>query len=634
MTVRARLKYFDSNNNDVVIGSLDDDGGEGIQDLTLKNSAREYSKVIVSGGNGLFGKFPTDSASSPDVTPQENASGPEIFLEVFNQSTQSFEVRDRVFAESQGTVSDNGNFKHKRLYGFEKFVGRQNVDLTGTNSVTSDIEQVLNDALPGGYVADVPSGATVPTVNNYRFEGRRDQVFKDLRENYNFIINFTAETDGSGNYLVKFEPRGFGGIVDTFEKGVDPVFFDKWTKGDELRRITRAEVIGTDSNNNKVSATASTNPDNGRFIRRNIGYVNSNSEAQDIAINLIAADSDGGSPQSTEHGRVTAPIDRPANSNLNASIQILNDEISVDDSFTVVQQKDFFHQSQTQYSFEFEKELESRERRDKKDLGNRNSELITEGQQDVGNQGVTTGSAESNTAKTGGVGDSGDRFDDESNVGKTGGVGDSADRFNDKSNVAKTGGVSDDVTDFPNGFNESDSNAPFTLSNGSFNIVSKSLSYNGNILNLLGFVDTDTSNAEMIVRLTTTTAGFPFVSYRVKTDDSGRIAINHTSSDDALQGDSFQFLVKNKSGSSVTINEQRLVAGAEGQHSHGDTIDTDNQAMGLTDDIDTDNNAMGLTDDIGTDDQDHGGGSGSNQHGGSTESNVNVDVANQDKVNR
>jgi len=41
MTVRARLKYFDSNNNEVVIGSLDDDGGEGLQDLTLKNSARE-----------------------------------------------------------------------------------------------------------------------------------------------------------------------------------------------------------------------------------------------------------------------------------------------------------------------------------------------------------------------------------------------------------------------------------------------------------------------------------------------------------------------------------------------------------------------------------------------------------------
>jgi len=632
MTVRARLKYFDGNNNEVVIGSLDDDGGEGIQDLTLKNSAREYTKVIVSGGNGLFGKFPTDSGDSPDVTPQENADGPEIFLEVFNQSTGVFEVRDRVFAESQGTVSDNGNFKHKRLYGFEKFVGRQNVDLTGANSVTTDIEQVLNDALPDGYKADVPAGATVPSVNNYRFKGRRDQVFKDLRENYNFIINFTAETDGSGNYLVKFEPRGFGGIVDTFEKGVDPVFFDKWTKGDELRRITRAEVIGTDSSGSKVSATASTNPDNGRFIRRNIGYVNSNAEAQDIAVNLIAADSDGGSPESTEHGRVTAPIDRPATSNLNASIQILNDEINVDDSFTVVQQKDFFHQSQTQYSFEFEKELESRERRDKKDLGNRNSELIIEGQQDVGNQSVTTGSAESNTGKTGGVGEFGDRSDNESNVSKTGGVGEFGDRSDNESNVAKTGGVSDDVTDFPNGFNVSDSF--FSLSNNSFNIVSSSLSYDGNILNLLGFVETDTPNAEMIVRLTTTNVSFPFVSYRVKTDDNGEISINHTSSDDALQGETFQFLVKNKSGSSVTINEQRLVAGAEGEHSHGDTIDTDNQAMGLTDDIDTDNNAMGLTDNIDTDDQDHGGGTGSNQHGGSTESNVNVEIANQDEVNR
>lgn len=124
------------------------------------------------------------------------------------------------------------------------------------------------------------------------------------------------------------------------------------------------------------------------------------------------------------------------------------------------------------------------------------------------------------------------------------------------------------------------------------------------------------------------------MSFRTKTDASGRVAISHTTSDDSLQGDTFQFVLANRSGGSLSVDEQRLVAAAEGQHSHGDTIDTDNNAMGLTDNVDTDNNAMGLTDDIDTDDQDHGGGSGSNQHGGSTESNVNVEVADEDKVNR
>jgi len=81
---------------------------------------------------------------------------------------------------------------------------------------------------------------------------------------------------------------------------------------------------------------------------------------------------------------------------------VINDEINVDDLFTVVEQRDFFHQSQTQYSFEFEKELTAREQQDKKDLANRNGELITEEPTEVGEQGmsgVSTGEALSDTKR-------------------------------------------------------------------------------------------------------------------------------------------------------------------------------------------------------------------------------------------
>jgi len=403
MTKRARLRYFDSNNNAVVIGSINESGTSGIDQLTLRNSGRQFTKATVVGGQELFGKFPTQDPSTPDAKPQNNASGPEIFLEVFNQSTGQFEVRDRLYAESQGVVTDGGRFKHKRLYGFEKFVGRQKVEITEANAVTSDIEQVLKDVLPTGYSvqAEAPSGGSIPSVNSYTVNGSLNSVFQDLQENYNYFVFFTGQTDGSGNYIVRLEPRGFGGQVDTFEKGVDPVFFDKWTKGDELRRVTEAQVIGTDGSGNTIKETASTNPNNGRFKRKNVGYITDSAEAKDIAVNLIAADSDGGTPESTEHGKITAPLDEPATSNLNKSIQIINDQINVDDLFTVVEQRDFFHQSQTQYSFEFEKELTTQEQQDKKDLGNRNAELITEEQTDVGQQSFTgdTGSAPSDTQR-------------------------------------------------------------------------------------------------------------------------------------------------------------------------------------------------------------------------------------------
>lgn len=385
MTKKARLRYFDSNNNSVIIGSLNDTEGATIDQLTLKNSGREFTNAVVDGSNSMFGEFPTKAG---DVTPQNNASGPEIFLEVFNQSTNQYEVRDRLYAENQGVVTNDGRLKHKRLYGFEKFTGRQRVEIT--TPVTTNIEDVLKEALPSGYTvqAQAPSSGSIPSVNSFTFKGERNKLYKTLEENYGYFIFFTGETDGNGDYIVKLEPRGFGSQVDTLEKGVDPVFFTKWTKNDELRRITEAEVIGTDTNGNKIQATASTNPNNGRFIRKNATYITNQAEAKEIAVNLIAADSDGGTPQDVEHGKIEAPIDTPPANNLNKSIQVINSEINVDDLFTIVEQRDFFHQSQTQYSFEFEKELTAREREDKKDLGNRNAELIVGSEKDVGGQSI------------------------------------------------------------------------------------------------------------------------------------------------------------------------------------------------------------------------------------------------------
>jgi len=390
MTTRARLRYFDDTGTERIIGQINQTGGGAINEFTLRNSGTQFTNVTIRGGSELFNSFPT---SEDQVTTQNDAAGPEIFVDVYDTQNNEWDLRDRVYAESQGVVSNDGDFKHKRLYGFEKYTGVEKVNVSDeqdadASPVTTNIVDALQAVLPSGYVVESPNDVTVPTVEKYTFIGDRQKAYKELRENYEWLIWFTSETDGSGNYKVYFQPQGYGGQVDTFEKGVDPVYFDKWTKGDDLTKITEAEVFGTDSDGNRYSATASTNPNDGRFVRSNVGYLQSDSEALNIAENLIAAENDGDAPETTEHGKITVPIDQPPANNLNASVQVINESFEIDDLFTVVEQTDFFHESKTSYSFEFEKELINRDQKDKKDLNERNSELISSTQEDVGNQNV------------------------------------------------------------------------------------------------------------------------------------------------------------------------------------------------------------------------------------------------------
>src|SRR6056297_2152127 len=390
MTTRARLRYFDDTGTERIIGQINQTGGGAINEFTLRNSGTQFTNVTIRGGSELFNSFPT---SEDQITTQNNAAGPEIFVDVYDTQNNEWDLRDRVYAESQGVVSNDGDFKHKRLYGFEKYTGVEKVNVSDeqdadASPVTTNIVDALQAVLRLGYVVESPGDVTVPTVEKYTFIGDRQKAYKELRENYGWLIWFTSETDGSGNYKVYFQPQGYGGQVDTFEKGVDPVYFDKWTKGDDLTKITEAEVFGTDSDGNRYSATASTNPNDGRFVRSNVGYLQSDSEALNIAENLIAAENDGDAPETTEHGKITVPIDQPPANNLNASVQVINESFEIDDLFTVVEQTDFFHESKTSYSFEFEKELINRDQKDKKDLNERNSELISSTQENVGNQNV------------------------------------------------------------------------------------------------------------------------------------------------------------------------------------------------------------------------------------------------------
>lgn len=208
---RFKLEYTDSSGTTQIFADTGEDNG------TLRidrhwHQRREQDpdilKVWLEGEN--FGNvIPT--RKSEFGTAQNNTDEPEILYKQYNPDTDSFDTKGRFYAKNTGTINENGKLALK-LYSFMKFTEGQQVD---TPTVTTDIEAALNEVLPSGYVADVPAGATVPSVDGYSINARREKGYHELTRDYKFVMNFTAELDANNDYLVKFEPEGFGGTVDT-----------------------------------------------------------------------------------------------------------------------------------------------------------------------------------------------------------------------------------------------------------------------------------------------------------------------------------------------------------------------------------------------------------------------------------
>jgi len=208
---RFKLEYNDAVDGTTVIAETGQDTGALKIDRHYHQRRQkdpDILKVWLEGTN--FGNaIPT--RKSEFGTAQNNTDEPEILYKQYNPDTSSFDTKGRFFAKNTGTINEQGQLALK-LYSFMRFTERQSVD---TNTVSTDIEAALNEVLPSGYVADVPSGATVPSVDGYSINARREKGYHELTRDYKFIINFTGELDDNNDYKVKFEPEGFGGTVDT-----------------------------------------------------------------------------------------------------------------------------------------------------------------------------------------------------------------------------------------------------------------------------------------------------------------------------------------------------------------------------------------------------------------------------------
>lgn len=357
--VPARLVYTDSNNNQQVIGSFQpQDLTEGdISSFTLEEDAKNYKRVIIEGGPSLDENMPVlDSEFGTDE--------PEIRVQIDENGDGNYTERMRVYPAESGTTDNRGRYKNKNLWGFKRFYGEDDVIVSG---IQTDIQDVLEKLLPDGYTAVYPSGESPPSVNNYSFNGSRQQAFNEIRKYYDHFIIFTSETDSNGDYEVLLQPTGFGPTQFSLVRGQNPLTYDYWKKNDLSNIISKVEVVGKNASSDRVirrvAAGSSTGvhgdddqvdvylgspePDRKRFRRLQVDYTITESEADDIAQRII-------DPKGRQQGKIETEID--VSSNLNDSVGIVDDDRNINDEFTVVKQKDYLHQGVSSYSFEFENE--------------------------------------------------------------------------------------------------------------------------------------------------------------------------------------------------------------------------------------------------------------------------------------
>jgi len=390
-----QLRYNDAQNGETVIGTyLTDDNL--INDAMLKNSGSgEYTRLEITGDKQLLGNLPIDYTSFG--TAQNGESEPEILVYTYEASSSNFILRDRVFPEDAGTVKDNGDYRNDNLWGFQKWVGRQRV--TGVSLSNATITEIVDALLPSGYTAVTPAGDSVPTVDNYSYTGNINGALRDIIRDYPVKIWFTANLDGNNDYKVKVESKGFGGVIQTVtfddERQTEGYSINSFQPEDKSNIVNKVEIIGKASDGTKIQEIVDnqTSIDNHgeRYIKRNVGYVQDSSQATSLANSIL-------SPDPSPHAEMSIPFQE--DNQLNGSVDILDDRYGIDAVYTIVKQRDFFTEGRTEVELGFEKNRTEKRRNTTRDLDERNNQLFTSSQTDVGGQTIDQSQSNTTTAQS------------------------------------------------------------------------------------------------------------------------------------------------------------------------------------------------------------------------------------------
>ena len=345
--VPTKLTYNNSSDETVVIGRMLTGENDNITTCTIKDSADAWNQLIIEGNQVLQENLPV--GESEFGTARNGEQEPEILVEVFRNG--DWEVRDRFYATEGGAVDDTGFYKNNSLYGHGKYIGEQRVEIT--DPITGDISDGMEALLPDGYSLQAPDDIDIPSLTDYTFKGKRENGFLDLANPHNWVLVFTADLDENNDYIVRFEPKGYGDVQGTIIRGIDPFSYDYWKKKDTKTVVSEVTVLGNTAAGETVQQTVTAeDPDIKRSLTKRVGYPITEAEAEQIGDDLLQ-------PSFVEHGALEGPLF--IDNTVNFSVGILDETRNIDDVFTVVEQRDYLHQGETYFSFVFEKEANIKE---------------------------------------------------------------------------------------------------------------------------------------------------------------------------------------------------------------------------------------------------------------------------------
>ncbi|MGK7368812.1 MAG: hypothetical protein ACNS64_01255 [Candidatus Halalkalibacterium sp. M3_1C_030] len=350
----------------------------------------------ITGNKDLLSKMPTKVSDFQDNYQR-------ILLDVYDVDAGGWVQRDTLFAEDTGKIEgDKGEYRNDQLFGLQKTVGREKVENIGPiNGDVGDIVDALVTASSIDHV--VQTNGTLPSVTNYTFNGNIDNAIRDLMRDYpGVLIWWTGQTDGSDNQIVKVEEKGVNASTVSITYPDPNYEVIEYEEEDTSIVVNRATVRGTNANGDlievdtddfatgQLATDIQTSKDNfgeRSLPPRNVGYLEDQAHAEEIAKNLLQL-------EAQPHLVVSLPFQ---DSNiLNQDIDITDSRYNINDTFTVVKQRDFYLDSKTEVELVFEKNLAEERRAEQRDISEERARVYPSG------QAAVTGQTSGESPDTGG----------------------------------------------------------------------------------------------------------------------------------------------------------------------------------------------------------------------------------------
>lgn len=348
-------------------------------------------------------KYPTLEVADSQGTLQDityNSAKLERFLRGFNVLTVRLDFTQRSnLGGDREVILRDGNTRLFR--GFTRSGGKETTtgeillkaDQQGLEIAETQISQslssttnvdVIEDSVSGTNYSTVntPAGATTYNISSYSNKKDRKRAWVEMNRFYDY--QFYLDPNGEWNY----EPTGYFNSGETFTEGdtSTPGVIKDYEPEVTEQIVNKVEVVGVDSNGNKVTGTASNIGANEpeRFRRYKVGYVESQSEADTIASQLLR-------PNSTD--RIILQVNPTYTSNLiNELYTVKSTNRGIDDDFVVKKQVDYYPADRTilNLGISFEDEGILNADQQEQELRDERARLIRETQQDVGQQNAGT----------------------------------------------------------------------------------------------------------------------------------------------------------------------------------------------------------------------------------------------------